>query len=148
MDRTTKPNDAITWTQQTPSEIQSFLSLEGYHRRFIKDFSKIVVPLTRLTQKNVIFRWEPDQQITFETLRQRLYEAMILSILQDMNDFMVYCDAQILGLGAVLMHRVHVITYTSKLLKPHEANYPTHDLELGAVVFTLMIWRHYLYEVM
>ena len=60
---------------------------------------------------------------------------------------MVYCDASIIGLGVVLMQRGHVIAYASRLLKPLEANYPTHDLELGAVVFALKIWRHYLYRV-
>ena len=60
---------------------------------------------------------------------------------------MVYCDASILGLGAVLMQRGHVIAYASRQLKPHETRYPTHDLELGAVVFALKIWHHYLYGV-
>ncbi|KAI3790904.1 hypothetical protein L2E82_04323 [Cichorium intybus] len=64
-----------------------------------------------------------------------------------MEDMMVYCDASISGLGAVLMQRGRVIAYASRQLKPHEANYPTHDLELGAVVFALKIWRHYLYGV-
>ena len=58
---------------------------------------------------------------------------------------MVYCDASISGLGAILMQRWHVIAYASRKLDPHKANYPTHDLELGAAVFALKIWRHYLY---
>ena len=66
---------------------------------------------------------------------------------EGIEDFVVYCDASISGLGAVLMQRGHVIAYASRQLKPHEANYPTHDLELGAVVFALKIWRHYLYGV-
>ncbi|GJX66890.1 putative reverse transcriptase domain-containing protein, partial [Tanacetum coccineum] len=62
------------------------------------------------------------------------------------NDkFVVYCDASLQGLGAVLMQREKVIAYASRQLKPHEENYTTHDLELGAVIFTLKIWRHYLY---
>ena len=56
----------------------------------------------------------------------------------------MYCDASITGLGAILMKRGHIITYTSRQLKPHEANYPTHELELGTVFFALKIWRHYL----
>ncbi|KAJ9556410.1 hypothetical protein OSB04_011024 [Centaurea solstitialis] len=59
----------------------------------------------------------------------------------------VYCDASHLGLGCVLMQRGRVIAYASRQLKPHEANYPTHDLELAAVIFALKIWRHYLYGV-
>ena len=66
---------------------------------------------------------------------------------EGMEDFMVYCDASILGLGVVLMQRGHVIAYASRQLKPHEMRYPTHDLELGEVVFALKIWCHYLYGV-
>ena len=129
------------------SEIRSFLGLAGYYRRFIQDFSKTAVPLTRLTKKNVAFRWGEDQQRAFETLRQRLCEAPILVLPEGLDDFVVYCDASISGLGAVLMQRGHVVAYASRQLQPHEANYPTHDLELGAVVFALNIWRHYLYGV-
>ncbi|CAH1431388.1 unnamed protein product [Lactuca virosa] len=132
---------------RSPSEIRSFLGLAGYYRRFIQDFSKIAVPLTRLTKKSVVFRWGPEQQTTFETLKQRLFEVPILTLPEGMDDFVVYCDASITGMGAVLMQRGHVISYASRQLKPHEANYPTHDLELGAVVFALKIWRHYLYGV-
>ena len=74
-------------------------------------------------------------------------EAPILALPEGVEDFVVYCDASILGLGAVLMQRGQVIAYASRQLKPHEANYPTHDLELGAVVFSLKIWQHYLYGV-
>ncbi|GJV91352.1 putative reverse transcriptase domain-containing protein [Tanacetum coccineum] len=62
------------------------------------------------------------------------------------NNFVVYCDASLQGLGAVLMQREKVIAYASRQLKPHEENYTTHDLELGAVIFALKIWRHYLYS--
>ena len=58
---------------------------------------------------------------------------------------MVYCNASKQGLGAVLMQHERVIAYASRQLKPHEVNYPTHDLELAAVVFALKLWRHYLY---
>ena len=80
-------------------------------------------------------------------LRQRLCEVPILALLEGVDDFMVYCDASMSGLGAVLMQKGHVIAYASRQLKPHEANYPTHDLDLGAVVFSLKIWRHYLYGI-
>ena len=80
-------------------------------------------------------------------MRRRLCEAPVLVLVEGLDDLVVYCDASISGLGAVLMWRGHVIAYASRQLKPHEANYPTHDLELGAVVFALKIWRHYLYGV-
>ncbi|GKC18251.1 putative reverse transcriptase domain-containing protein, partial [Tanacetum coccineum] len=61
------------------------------------------------------------------------------------KDFVVYCDASLKGYGAVLMQREKVKAYASRQLKVHEENYVTHDLELGAVVFALRLWRHYLY---
>ena len=63
------------------------------------------------------------------------------------KDFIVYCDSSYSGLGAVLMQEKNVIAYDSRQLKMHERNYPTHYLELAAVVFALKQWRHYLYGV-
>ncbi|GJY20231.1 putative reverse transcriptase domain-containing protein [Tanacetum coccineum] len=103
---------------RTPTKVRSFLGLAGYYRRFIENFSKIAKSLTILTQKTL-----PDGQ----------------------EDFVVYCDASGIELGCVLMQRGKVIAYASRQLKIHEQNYTTHDLELGAVVFALKIWIHYLY---
>nr|GEW38927.1 retrotransposon protein, putative, Ty3-gypsy subclass [Tanacetum cinerariifolium] len=86
-----------------------------------------------------------DKEMAFQILKQKLCEALILALPEGNNDFVVYCDASIQGLGAVLMQREKVIAYASRQLKPHEKNYTTHDLKLGAVVFALKIWRHYLY---
>ncbi|GJS93059.1 putative reverse transcriptase domain-containing protein [Tanacetum coccineum] len=86
-----------------------------------------------------------DQETAFQLLKQKLCEAPILALPEGNDDFVVYCDASLQGLGAVLMQREKVIAYASRQLKPHEENYTTHDLELGAVVFALKIWRHYLY---
>ncbi|GJZ78026.1 putative reverse transcriptase domain-containing protein [Tanacetum coccineum] len=92
------------WTSPTtPTEICQFLGLIDYHRRFIKDFLKI------------------------------LREALILALPEGNDDFIVYCDASHQGLGAVLMQREKFIAYASQQLKPNEENYTTHDLELGAV---------------
>ncbi|GKA67096.1 putative reverse transcriptase domain-containing protein, partial [Tanacetum coccineum] len=105
---------------KSPMEICQFLGLAGYYRRFIEGFSKIAKPITKLTQKKVKFEWGSE-------------------------DFIVYCDASIKGLGAMLMEREKVIAYASRQLKIHEKNYTTHDLKLGAVVFSLKFWRHYFY---
>ncbi|GKB01502.1 putative reverse transcriptase domain-containing protein, partial [Tanacetum coccineum] len=80
-----------------------------------------------------------------ETLKNNLCDAPILSLPDRIEDFVVYCDASNQGLGCVLMQRGKVIAYASRQLKIHEKNYTTHDLELGAVVFALKTWRHYLY---
>nr|GFB60787.1 putative reverse transcriptase domain-containing protein [Tanacetum cinerariifolium] len=111
----------------------------------IGDLSKIAKYLNELTQKNKKYRWGEDQESAFQLLKQKLCEASILALPEGNDDFFVYCDASLQGLGAVLMQREKVIAYASRQLKPHEENYTTHDLELGAVVFALKIWRHYLY---
>ncbi|GKD61831.1 hypothetical protein Tco_1299340 [Tanacetum coccineum] len=129
----------------TPSEIRQFLGLVGYYRIFIKELSKIANPMIELTQKNQKFDWGEEQEEAFQLLKQKLCVAPILALPEGSNDFVVYCDASIKGLGTVLMQRMKVIAYASRQLKIHEKNYTTHDLELEAVVFTLKIWRHYLY---
>ena len=134
------------WSSPTnPTEIRQFLGLAGYYRRFIEGFSKIAKPLTKLTQKNEKYIWEEKEEAAFQLLKQKLCEAPILALPEGNEDFIVYCDASYHGLGAVLMQRSKVIAYASRQLKKHEENYTTHDLELGAVVFALKLWRHYLY---
>ncbi|GJS83588.1 putative reverse transcriptase domain-containing protein [Tanacetum coccineum] len=77
--------------------------------------------------------------------KEKLCNAPVLALPDGPDDFVVYCDASKQGFGCVLMQRGKVIAYASRQLKKHEKNYTTHDLELGAVVFALKIWRHYLY---
>ncbi|GJW41383.1 putative reverse transcriptase domain-containing protein [Tanacetum coccineum] len=120
--------------------------LVGYYRRFIKGFSKIAKSMTKLTQKKVKFDWGDKEEEAFQLIKQKLCSAPILALSKGSEDFIVYCDALIKGLGVVLMQREKVIAYASRQLKIHEKNYTTHDLELGAVVFALKIWRHYLYR--
>ncbi|GJR74249.1 putative reverse transcriptase domain-containing protein [Tanacetum coccineum] len=91
------------------------------------------------------FDWGEEQEEAFQLLKQKLCAAPILALPEGSDDFMVYYDASIKGLGAVLMQRMKVIAYASRQLKIHEKNYTTYDLELGEVVFALKIWRHYLY---
>ncbi|GKA43372.1 putative reverse transcriptase domain-containing protein [Tanacetum coccineum] len=102
----------------TPTEVRQFLGLAGYYQ---------------------------EEEEAFQTLKQKLCSAPILALPEGTEDFMVYCDASLKGYGAVLMQREKVIAYASRQLKVHEENYTTHDLELGAVVFALRLWRHYLY---
>ncbi|GJT99975.1 putative reverse transcriptase domain-containing protein [Tanacetum coccineum] len=130
---------------RTLSKVRSFLGLAGYYHRFIENFSKIAKPLTVLTQKSKTFDWGEEQENAFQTLKGKLCDAVVLALLDGLEDFVVFCDASGLGLGGVLMQKGKVIAYACRLLKIHEKNYTTHDLELGAVVFALKIWRHYLY---
>ncbi|GJX38117.1 putative reverse transcriptase domain-containing protein [Tanacetum coccineum] len=101
--------------------------------------------MIKLTQKNMKFDWSEKAKAAFQILKQKLCSAPILSLPEGSKNFVVYCDASCKGLGAVLMQKEKVIAYASRQLKIHEKNYITHDLELGAVVFALKMWRHYLY---
>nr|GEX81999.1 putative reverse transcriptase domain-containing protein [Tanacetum cinerariifolium] len=121
--------------------------LAGYYRRFIQDFYKIASSLTKLTKKNIPFALGEEQDEAFNSLRKKLCEALILVLPEGTEDMVVYSDASYFGFGCVLMQRGKVIAYASRQLKKHEENYPTHDLEFMAVVFTLKIWRHYIYGV-
>ncbi|GJU39978.1 putative reverse transcriptase domain-containing protein [Tanacetum coccineum] len=101
--------------------------------------------MMKLTQKSVKFNCGEKEETAFHTLKQKLCSAPILALPEGSENFVVYCDASHKGLGAVLMQKEKVIAYASCQLKIHEKNYTTHDLELGAVVFALKMWRHYLY---
>jgi hypothetical protein len=98
----------------TASEIQSFLGLAGYYRRFIKDFSKIAKPMTRLLEKDKDFDWIEECQVSFEELKKRLTSAPVL-ILPDINQkFDIYCYTSRQGLGCVLMQDGQVVSYASR----------------------------------
>ncbi|GKA37849.1 putative reverse transcriptase domain-containing protein, partial [Tanacetum coccineum] len=103
----------------------------------------IAKPLASLTQKNRKSEWGREQEQAFQTLKDNLCNAPILSLPDGLEEFVVYCDASNQGLGCVLMQRGKIITYASQQLKIHEKNYTTHDLELGAVVFDLKTWSDF-----
>nr|GEV83543.1 hypothetical protein [Tanacetum cinerariifolium] len=100
---------------------------------------------TTPTEKNKPYVWGDDEEDAFQTLKLKLCSAPILSLPEGSEDFVVFCDASLKGFGAILMQREKLIAYASRQLRKNEENYTTHDLELGAVVFALRLWRHYLY---
>ncbi|GJR85636.1 putative reverse transcriptase domain-containing protein [Tanacetum coccineum] len=130
---------------KTATEIRQFLGLVGYYQRFIEGFLKIAKSMTKLTQKKDKFDWGDKEEAAFQLIKQKLCSAPILALPEEGKDFIIYYDALIKGLGVVLMQREKAIAYASRQLKIHEKNYTSHDLDLGAVVFALKIWRHYLY---
>ena len=127
-------------------EICSFLGLAGYYRRFIEDFSRLAAPMTRLTRKEVKFEWNDLCERAFQEWKRRLTSAPILIVPERGQRYTVYCDALKDVLGYVLMQFGRLVAYGSWQLENHERNYPTHDMELAAIVFALKIWRHYLYD--
>ncbi|KAL4035318.1 hypothetical protein IC575_004002 [Cucumis melo] len=141
-----KVEAVVNWERPTSAtEVRSFLGLAGYYRCFIEDFSQLALPLTALTRKNAKFEWSDKCEQSFQELKKRLVTAPILALPLTGKDYVIYCDASRIGLGCVLMQDGNVIAYASRQLKEHECNYPTHDLELAAVVLALKIWRHYLF---
>jgi hypothetical protein len=140
-----KVQEVMNWKPpMTIRQIRSFLGLAGYYRRFIPDLSWIAKLITELLNKEAKFVWGQKCEDAFHTLRQHLTIAPVLALPDSSKPFDVYCDASGTGLGCVLMQDNWVIAYASRALIPHEQNYPTHDLELAAMVHALKMWRHYL----
>jgi hypothetical protein len=137
--------DVLSWKAPTSvSDIQSFLRLAGYYRRFIEGFSKISKPMTELLEKDKQFEWTPACEASFQELKKRLTTASVLVTPDMEKSFSIYCDASGQRLGCVLMLDGRVVAYASRQLRKHGVNYSTHDLELAMVVHALKIWRHYL----
>ena len=138
---TAKIEAVVNWKPPgSVTEVRSFLSLARYYRRFVKGFSVIASPLTKLLRTGVKFEWSDKCQNSFEQLKEMLVEAPVLTQPTSGKEYTLYGDASGIGLGCVLMQDGKVVAYASRQLKPHEQNYPTHDLELVAVVFSLKIW--------
>ncbi|WVZ58481.1 hypothetical protein U9M48_008753, partial [Paspalum notatum var. saurae] len=135
----------LNWKQpETVTEIQSFIGSAGYYHRFIKDFSKTAKPMTSLTKKNAKYSWSPNCEEAFQSLKKSLTTAPVLAQPDVTKPLDVYCDASGNDIGYVLTQEGRVVAYASRQLRKHEANYPTHDIELAAVVHASKIWRHYL----
>ena len=101
--------------------------------------------MTILTRKEVKFEWNDSSEKAFQGLKMRLPSAPILIVPERGQRYTMYCDASKDELGCVLMQSGRVMTYGSLQLKNHEQSYPTHDMELVAIVFALKVWCHYLY---
>jgi hypothetical protein len=141
----TKVQEVMDWKPPTSiHHIWSFLGLAGYYSRFIPDFSKIAKPKTELLKKDVKFHWDDKCEEAFHTLRKLLTTTPVWAQPDNTQPFDAYCDASRTGLGCVLMQNNRIIAYASRALRNHEQNYPTHDLELAAVIHALKIWRHHL----
>jgi uncharacterized protein (DUF427 family) len=140
-----KIKDILEWKSPTTvHQVRSFLGLASYYRRFILDFSKIVKPITWLLKNDTKFDWSSKCNEAFEELKVLLTTAPVLAQPDIEKSFDVYCDASGSGLRCVLMQEGRVVAYASRQLRRHEEHYPTHDLEMAAVVHALKIWHHYL----
>nr|GFB33286.1 retrovirus-related Pol polyprotein from transposon 17.6 [Tanacetum cinerariifolium] len=125
--------------------ITAFRTRYGHYEFRVMPFGLTNAHAVFMDLMNRKFEWGTEAGEAFQTLKQKLCCAPILALPKGSDDFVVYCNASLRGFGAVLMQREKVIAYASRQLRTHEENYTTHDLELGAVVFALRLWRHYLY---
>jgi hypothetical protein len=140
-----KVKEVLDWKPPTTvSEVRSLLGLGGYYRRFIPNFSKITKPVTVLLKKENKYVWSDTCDEAFKHLKKLLTTSSVLAQPDTTKPFDVYCDASDTGLGGVLMQEGRVISYSLRQLWHHEEHYPTHDLELAAVVMALRTWHHYL----
>ena len=137
----TKIEAIVNWKPpRNVTEVRSFLGLAGYYRRFVRGFFVIASSLTKLLRKGIKFEWTDKCQNGFEQLKGMLVEAPVLTQPTSGKEYTLYSDTSGIGLGCMLMQEAKVVAYASRQLKPYEQNYPTHDLELAAVVFALKIW--------
>ena len=120
------------------------MGLAGWCRIFVKEYAKIAGPLTELTRKEEPFLWTERRQQSFDKLKEILSSFPVLKLPDFSQPFEVVVDACGQGIGGILKQEGHPVAYKSRQLRIHEKNYPTHDLELLAVVYALKRWRHYL----
>jgi hypothetical protein len=140
-----KVQDVFDWKPpKFVHQVHSFLGLAGYYRRFILNFSKISRPITDQLKKGERFMWNAGCDEAFQTLKKLLTTSPMLAQPDITKSFDVYYDAFGTGLGCVIMQEGCVIAYSSRQLWRHEEQYPTHDLELAAIVHSLRTWHHYL----
>nr|GEZ83256.1 hypothetical protein [Tanacetum cinerariifolium]GEZ83263.1 hypothetical protein [Tanacetum cinerariifolium] len=131
----TKVEAIKIWTAlKSPTEVRQFLGLDGYYQRFIKGFSLIDKPFTKLTQKNKTYEWGKEEEESFQLLKDKLCSSPILALPKGSEDFVVYCDASLKGYGAVLM-QIHDHPRKAKVvadaLSRKEREKPLRKEELG-----------------
>jgi hypothetical protein len=148
----TKLDAVLTWPVPTKlKELQAFLGLANYYRRFITNFSRICSQLTALLKKNSPWYWGEKQQKAFDTLKQLFTSAPILIYPDSQKKFILETDASDFAIGAVLSqpdsrNLLHPIAFYSRKMLPAERNYDIYDKELLAVIDALKHWRHYLQD--
>ena len=131
--------------RKTVTQVRSFLSLAGFYRCLVRDFSTIAAPLNELTKKDVPFVWGTAQEEAFTVLKDKLTHAPLLQLPDFNKTFELECDASGIGLGGVLLQDGKLVTYFSENLSGPSLNYSTYDKELYALVRTLETWQHYLW---
>jgi hypothetical protein len=128
-------------TPKSITEVGSFHSLTSFYRRFVKTFSTLATPLTKIVKKSMGFKWGSEQDCAFIEIKERLCGAPFLALPDFSKTFEIECDASKIGIVAVLMQEKRPIAYFSEKLNGAALNYPTYDKEL----YALETWQHYLW---
>ena len=132
-----------------PKEVRSFLGLCGFYQMFIPGYARIVTPLTDLLKKNTAWKWEDIEKLAFEQLKTAMCRTCQLAYPDMSKPFAVHLDASLVAIGATLSQEdkhgsLRLITCTSRKLNAAERNYPTHEMEMLAMVHALKTWKHFL----
>ena len=123
-----KIESVVNWSRPTNvTEVQSFLGLVSYYRKFLEGSAKIATPLTRLTRKKRKFEWTTECERSLTELKEKLTSAPVLALPNVEDQFTIYSNASKNGLGCILMQNGRVIVHASRQLKPYELSYPMHD---------------------
>jgi RNase H-like domain found in reverse transcriptase len=130
-------------------DIQSFLGFANFYRRYIHNYSDIVAPLTRLTQKNIPWNFNESCKLAFLTLKQAFISTPVLTHYKPSCPLVIETDASNYALAAILSQvesngEIYLVTYLSRTFSDTELNYDTHDKELMAIYEVFKAWRHYL----
>ncbi len=131
-------------------QLQRFLGFANFYRRFIRNYSKVAAPLTKLTSVKLPFHWSQDAEIAFQLLKKLFTQAPVLLHPDPQKQFVVEVDASESGVGAFLSQRcsatnkLHPCAFFSRRLSSAEQNYDVGNRELLAVVLALQEWRHWL----
>ncbi|UYV70247.1 K02A2.6-like [Cordylochernes scorpioides] len=137
-------------TPRTVKDVRAFLGLCSYYRRFIREFSKVALPLQILTRKNHSFAWGKEQELSFNSLKNKLISPEVLIHYDPNKPIGLHTDASDQGLGAVLVHldentKERPISYASRTLQKAETNYSTTEKECLAIIWAIKNFRPYLY---
>ncbi|GKV46466.1 hypothetical protein SLEP1_g53447 [Rubroshorea leprosula] len=132
-------------TPKNTSKVQSFHGLASFYRRFIKDFSTIAAPLTEIVKKSVGFKWESEQENSFNLIKENLISTSLLALPDFTKTFEIECDASGIGIDAVLMQEQRLIAFFNEKLTGAALNYPTYDKEMYTLVRALETWQHHLW---